>query len=72
MRDNPLLTPAATPLPPMLVSVRDAAKLLAVCEKSLWSLTNRGELPSVKIGRSVRYSLADLQAFISKNKGCGQ
>jgi excisionase family DNA binding protein len=50
--------------PPLLLSPREAAKALCICEKSLWTLTKRGEIPAVRIGRSVRYSLDDLKKWI--------
>lgn len=53
----------------LLATPRQAAKALAVCEKTLWSLTKRGELPAVRIGRAVRYDMTDLQAFINRSKG---
>jgi predicted DNA-binding transcriptional regulator AlpA len=61
-------SPAA--LQPLLVDVREAARLLACSERTLWGLTSpRGPIPSVKIGRrSVRYSVADLQAFVDAQK----
>jgi len=53
-------------VPRLLVSPREAAKALAVCEKTLWSLTKRGEIPAVRIGRAVRYSMDELQAWIRR------
>ena len=53
---------------PLLLTPRQAAQTLAVCEKTLYTLTKRGELPSVRIGRAVRYDVADLQAFINSRK----
>ena len=51
----------------LLLTPREAAQALSICEKSLWSLTApRGPLPSVKLGRSVRYSLETLRQFISQ------
>ena len=52
--------------PRLLLNPRDAAKALAISERKLWELTNRGEVRSVKIGRSVRYRIDDLQAFIDR------
>jgi len=55
--------------PRLLLTVRQAADALSICEKSLWALTTpRGPLPAVRIGRAVRYDLADLQAFIESRK----
>jgi excisionase family DNA binding protein len=70
MASESLLSPAPVPpIAPLLLTCREAARLLAVCEKTLWNLTRRGELPAVRIGGAKRYSLADLQAFIHTKKG---
>ena len=50
---------------PLLVTARQAAKLLSISERTLWSLTNEGELPAVKIGKSVRYSVKVLETWIA-------
>lgn len=51
---------------------RKNAQYLGISERSLWSFTTpRGCLPAVRIGRSIRYSPADIAAFIAaaKNEG---
>lgn len=53
----------------ILLTPRQAAKALALSERTLWELTRRGEIPRLKIGASVRYDVRDLQAFIEKKKG---
>ncbi|HMO14420.1 MAG TPA: helix-turn-helix domain-containing protein [Pirellulaceae bacterium] len=56
-----------------LLRPREAAEWLKISERSLWSLTQSNEIPSVRIGRSVRYELADLIAFVeSRKNGMGQ
>jgi excisionase family DNA binding protein len=55
-------------LQPMLLCSRDAAKLLGICERTLWTLTNKGEIPAVRIGQSCRYAPADLNRWIEKKK----
>lgn len=62
-------TPTAANLPPLLLTAPQAAKALAISERKLWELTNRRLIPCVRIGRAVRYSLADLQAWIARQKG---
>ena len=53
----------------MLLSAREAAAAISVCEKSLWSLTApRGPIISVHAGSRVLYSPADLQAWIDEQK----
>jgi excisionase family DNA binding protein len=56
---------------PRLVTVRQAAAYLAISERKLWSLKKENRLPAVKIDRSVRYDVADLDAFIAAAKGMG-
>lgn len=46
-----------------LVSIADTAKLLAVSTATLYRLIERGELHPVKVGRSTRLRLKDLQAL---------
>lgn len=49
-----------------LLTAREAAERLSICERKLWSLTvPRGRLPCVRIARSVRYSVDDLDEFIA-------
>ncbi|MDA0810705.1 MAG: helix-turn-helix domain-containing protein [Planctomycetota bacterium] len=56
-----------TTLTPLL-TVRETADVLRVSERTLWTLTNSGELPSVRVGRSVRYDQNDLAAWIRSRK----
>ncbi|MFT5325458.1 MAG: excisionase family DNA binding protein [Planctomycetaceae bacterium] len=51
-----------------LLTVREAADVLRVSERTLWSLTNSKELPSVRVGRSVRYDQNDLASWIASRK----
>ncbi len=59
------------PTPRLLLTARQAAAALAVCEKTLWTLTQRGDIPVVKIGRAVRYDPRDLTAWIESAKNLG-
>ena len=51
-----------------LVKVRAAADYLAISERKLWDLSQNGTIPVVKLGRMVRYDLADLDSFIENMK----
>ena len=51
---------------PMLLNTRQAATLLNISERTVFSLIKEGKLPSVKIGRCLRFSVADLEAFIAQ------
>lgn len=53
---------------PLLIDAARACELLGIGRRSLWSLTNRGAVPSVRIGRLVRYAPAELERWIAA--GC--
>lgn len=55
----------------LLLTAKDAAKSLAISERTLWARTQSGEIPSVRIGRSVRYSVADLERWIADRRQGG-
>ena len=55
--------------PESLLSYRQAAKLLAVSERSLWSMVHRGDLPVVRLGRSVRIRRATLVDWLRAREG---
>ena len=57
-----------TEITPQLLSEPDAAKYLSISPRTLWSLRVNGEIAFLRIGRSIRYDLADLQAFIERLK----
>jgi len=52
---------------PLLLTPREAAKALSISERTLFDLKKNGELPVILIGRSVRYSVNDLKAWIKKS-----
>jgi predicted DNA-binding transcriptional regulator AlpA len=52
----------------LLVNSRDAAQLLSISERSLWTHMKSGSLPHVRIGRSVRYDIVDLREWIDDQK----
>jgi excisionase family DNA binding protein len=54
---------------PLLLTVRQAAKVLSISERTLWGLTKSGDIPAVRFGgRNVRYDPADLRAWIEGAK----
>lgn len=52
---------------------KDAARYLGVKDQTLraWRCNGRVKIPFVKIGRKVIYRLADLDAFIERNRVAG-
>lgn len=53
---------------PLLVKPKQAALVLAISERTLWQLTQDGEIPAIKLGGSVRYSVDDLKRSIEAHK----
>lgn len=75
LRDHPAIgLPAglAEAVAPLLLTSRDAARVLAVSPRTLWGLTDSGELPCVRLGRSVRYAIADLTAYVNRLRAASQ
>lgn len=49
---------------PLLLTPKEAAQMLAISERTLWTLSNSGSIPRLKIGASVRYKFKDLEKFV--------
>jgi excisionase family DNA binding protein len=58
----------ATALEPLLIGYREAARLLGVSDRTIFSLAKQGQIPAVRIGRAVRFDPADLRTWIEKAK----
>jgi excisionase family DNA binding protein len=65
--------PASTPnVPKLLLTEAEAAERLTVSRRTLWGLRAAGAIPSVRIGKLVRYDPADLAAYIERQKCTAQ
>jgi len=53
----------------LLITASDAADRLALSASAVYRLLKRGALPSVKIGKSRRIRVADLEAFAERLAG---
>ena len=60
-----------TPTPALLLTPPQAAEALAISPRKLWSMTASGEIPHIRLGRSVRYPVDDLQRWIDDQKEGG-
>ena len=61
----PMRERQSPPMPPLLVTVEDAAALLNVSRNQVYRLLNTGMLPSLKIGRWRRISLRALDLYVN-------
>jgi len=57
------------PVVEQLLTFKQAADLLGVTDRTVWTLVNDGRLPAVRFGRTVRIDPGDLRAFIERAKG---
>jgi len=52
-----------------LLTIRDAAKYLAVSERTIWTLLKSKKLPAVRFGKISRIMQNDLDTFIRECRG---
>lgn len=52
----------------ILVDTRTAAELLSQSERTVWQLAKDGNIPSVRIGKSLRFSVDSLKAWVSEQE----
>ena len=55
-------------LPPLLLRPQEAAEVLGISSRKLWSMTQSGEVPCIRLGRCVRYSVDDLHRWIDARR----
>jgi len=56
-------------LPPLLITVEEAAMMLRIGRTAAWDLVRKGYLKSVKIGNSRRVVLASVYDYIQRLSG---
>ena len=49
---------------PTLLTTQEAAEFLRVSTRHLWTITETGLIPRIKMGRCVRYKMDDLMRYI--------
>lgn len=50
----------------LAMTAKEAAKHLSIGERTLWSLTNTGEIPHVRIGKRVLYPVHLLREWLEE------
>jgi len=53
----------------LLIRPRDAAEILSISKSQVYVLVSSGQLPSVKLGRSVRIPYQALVAWVDREVG---
>ena len=67
------LTGKKTAVQPILLTARQAAAALSICERTLWELTARGDIRALRLpgrgkARALRDDVDDLRAWINRLK----
>jgi excisionase family DNA binding protein len=52
------------PSHPVLLTPKQAAHSLAISPRTLWAMTASGTIPSIRIGRLIRYRVESLKAWL--------
>ncbi len=50
---------------PKLLRIADAAKLMSISRSAAYLLAQRGEIPTVRVGHSVRVPIAALEEWLA-------
>ena len=59
-------------LPLLALRPKDAAKALGIGERLLWSMTNRGEIPHLRLGKkAILYPIAELERWLTERARAG-
>ncbi len=62
-----LLTEPPDSIPRLAPRPREAAIALGLSERTLWSLTNSGQVACCRVGRCVLYPIDGLREFLRRN-----
>lgn len=60
--------PVTATRPTQLVNVNEAAQFLAVSPSTLYGWVWQRRIAFVKVGRAVRFDMADLERFVTQNR----
>lgn len=64
-------TSAGTTQPRLALRPREAAQLLGISPRLLWTMTAMNRIPHFRIGRRVAYSVDALRAWVAKQSEGG-
>jgi predicted DNA-binding transcriptional regulator AlpA len=57
--------------PRLALRPKDATKALGIGPRLLWSMTNRGEIPHLRLGRAVVYPVDELRRWLAERASKG-
>ena len=65
MASNPVIAKPNPTVPALALRPREAAAAIGICPRTLWTMTQRGDVPHVRIGRAVVYPVRELQDWLT-------
>ncbi len=68
---QPTLAPRPDEAPALALRAKDAAKALGISERLLWTWTNCGRVPHLRIGTAVVYPVEQLRAWLASEAAKG-
>jgi excisionase family DNA binding protein len=60
--------------PPLLLTLRETARLLRLSQRTVWQYAHDGKLPCVRFGRALRFPRKELEEWLAQMIGqpsCG-
>jgi excisionase family DNA binding protein len=66
MSDPILNPPDGNELALLALRPKQAAKALGIGERLLWSMTNNGQIPHVRLGRAIVYPVDELKSWLAE------
>ncbi len=72
MSEQPPAPPTYIGEPPRLaLRPKEAARAMGISERLLWTWTNAGEIPHVRMGKAIIYPVHVLREWLAKQAGKG-
>jgi excisionase family DNA binding protein len=72
MTDPIPLPPDRSDPAPLALRPKQAAKALGIGERLLWSMTNSGQIPHVRLGRAIVYPVDELRRWLAEQAKGGE
>jgi excisionase family DNA binding protein len=66
------MTNDTTSVVALALKPRDAAKALGISERLLWSWTNQGKIPCVRVGKRIIYPTQQLREWLASQVAAGR
>ena len=63
---SPLLLDTKGGMPVLALRPREAAKAIGISERTLWTMTQRGDIPHVRLDRAILYPVDGLRSWLSQ------